>query len=158
MKPICRQEVVPFIYLMIRNNFRSQSGVHRVIWVVSTPTARKRSGRAKRAMYMIFISTLHAIFDSMPTTGPLPLDKPSCDGVVRFAPPAPTCVGGGWIVGFVEEGGRRSADFGVRRSGEFTEGCHTFFGEGFHVVGNHLHFPMGVIPSLEWFGRRQRLA
>ena len=69
MNPICRQATVPLIYFTIRNSFRSHSGVHLVISVESAPTALRRSGRANRAMYIIFISTLQAILESLPRSG-----------------------------------------------------------------------------------------
>ena len=94
MKPICRQAVEPFMYLMIRNNLRSQSGVHLVIMVESTPTARKRSGRANRAMYMIFIKTLHVILENVPLPEPLLEGDPTCVGGAPLEVD-PTCVGSG---------------------------------------------------------------
>ena len=62
-----------------------------MIMVLSAPTALRRSGRANRAMYMIFIRTLQAILDSVPSGGDPPLavppfggeaDDPPCGGVV----------------------------------------------------------------------------
>ncbi len=37
-----------------------------MIMVESAPTALRRSGRANRAMYMLFINTVHAILLSVP--------------------------------------------------------------------------------------------
>ena len=144
---ICRQETVPFMYLMIRNNFRSQSEVHRVIWVVSTPTARKRSGRANRAMYMIFIKTLQAIFARVPPPAPLPLDNPSCDGIAPFLPPAPTCVGGGSASSIMIKGSLDSSRKGVGAVPTLAiavpersqKAATQSLANGFHIVGNHLH-------------------
>ncbi len=95
-KPICRHCVVPLMYLIKRKSLRSQRVSHFVIMVESTPTALKRSGRANRAIYIIFIKTLQAILlnapvqattvsDSSEDSFALPLGAPASAEGLPFA-------------------------------------------------------------------------
>ena len=66
MNPICLHSAEPFMYLMIRNNVRSHISSHVVIIVVSAPTALSRSCLANRAIYMVSIKHLVAMWDNCP--------------------------------------------------------------------------------------------
>ena len=66
MNPICRHDAAPLVSSIKRNRFRSHASPQRVIIVVSAPTARSKSLLANRAMYMLFIKHLVAMWDNSP--------------------------------------------------------------------------------------------
>ena len=71
MNPICRHSTVPFMYLIIRNSLRSHVSSQRVIILVSAPTALSKPCIENRAMHIMFIEHLVAMWDNSPVA-PLP--------------------------------------------------------------------------------------